>query len=237
MPTHADSLISSPLLTHIMSAYTPYTGTYRPPYTYQCPPIDSPALPSMSTMALQDIVEGQQRTTNGLVSLLSHERTTSESNTREQKQQLANLTSLSQNFLTFMPDIEQKFSSLESSIRANCTNPDNAELQARLKDMVEVVANIGRIAEGFACSTGLRLVPVRNLATNPRPSHTDRFSEFGAQSVGLGSRQRTATPTGPHILQRDFPAGPALVPCSNPQLYAIERIRTQHWSCALSPLA
>ena len=36
-----------------------------------------------------------------------------------------------------MPDVEQKFSALESSIRANCSNPDNAELQARLKDMLE----------------------------------------------------------------------------------------------------
>ena len=61
-----------------------------------------------------------------------------------------------------MPDVEQKFSALESSIRATCTNPDNAELQTRLKDMVEVIANLGRIAEGFACATGLRLVPMRS---------------------------------------------------------------------------
>jgi len=111
-------------------------------------------------MAIQDIVEGQQRATNGLVSLLSHERSTTETNTREHKQQIAHMTSLTQHFLTIMPDIEQKFASLEGSIRNHCPNPDNAELQNRLKDMVEVVANIGRIAEGFACSTGLRLVPV-----------------------------------------------------------------------------
>ena len=46
-----------------------------------------------------------------------------------------------------MPDVEQKFSALESSIRANCSNPDNAELQARLKDMLhrqEVGASSGR---------------------------------------------------------------------------------------------
>ncbi|KAI9442759.1 hypothetical protein H4582DRAFT_1930758 [Lactarius indigo] len=139
---------------------------YRPSWGYQAPPVDPPALPSMSTIALQDIVEGQQRATNGLVSLLSQERTTTESNTREQKQQLANLASLSQHFLTFMPDVEQKFSALEASIRANCTNNnDNVELQNRVKDMVEVVASLGRIAEGFACSTGLRLVP--GLAPNP----------------------------------------------------------------------
>jgi flagellar biosynthesis/type III secretory pathway chaperone len=120
----------------------------------------------MSTIALQDIVEGQQRATNGLVTLLSQERTTVESTAREHNQQLSNLTSLSQNFLTFMPDVEQKFSALESSIRANCSNPDNAELQARVKDMLEVVANLGRIAEGFACSTGLRLVPVRSNDRN-----------------------------------------------------------------------
>lgn len=138
---------------------------FRPAWGYQCPPVDPPALPSLSTIALQDIVEGQQRTTNGLVSLLSQERTTTESNTREQKQQLTSLTSLSQHFLTFMPDVEQKFSALESSIRANCTNPDNVELQNRVKDMVEVVASLGRIAEGFACSTGLRLVP--GMAPNP----------------------------------------------------------------------
>jgi len=116
----------------------------------------------LSTIALQDIVEGQQRATNGLVSLLSQERTTTETNTREHKQQLGNLSSLSQHFLTFMPDVEQKFLALESSIRANCTNPDNAELQNRVKDMVEVVASLGRIAEGFACSTGLHLMPVRS---------------------------------------------------------------------------
>jgi hypothetical protein len=160
-----------------MSTYNPYTGTYRPPFTYQCPPVDTPALPSMSTVALQDLVEGQQRATNGLVSLLSHERTTAESNTREHKQQLANLTSLSQNFLTFMPDVEQKFSALESSIRTNCSNPENAELQARVKDMIEVVANLGRIAEGFACSTGLRLVPVREKKKQQRRIiPTDRSS-------------------------------------------------------------
>ena len=64
----------------------------------------------------------------------------------------------------YMPDVEQKYSTLESSIRANCSNPDNAKLQAQLKDMLEVVSNRGRIAEGFACSTGLRLVPVRSNA-------------------------------------------------------------------------
>ena len=67
-----------------------------------------------------------------------------------------------------MPDVEQKYSTLKSSIRANCSNPDNVDLQARLKDMLEVVANLGRIAEGFGCSTRLRLVPVRN--NNPDPS-------------------------------------------------------------------
>ena len=77
---------------------------------------------------------------------------------------LSNPTSLSQHFLMYMPDVEQKYSTLESSIRANCSNPDNAKLQAQLKDMLEVVANRGRIAEGFACSTGLRLIPVHSNA-------------------------------------------------------------------------
>lgn len=141
-----------------------YPGTYRPATGYNycpiAPPVDLPPLPSLSTIALQDIVDGQQRATSGLVTLLSQERTSTETNAREHKQQLANLTSLSQNFLNFMPDVEQKFSALESSIRANCSNPENVELQNRVKDMIEVVANLGRIAEGFACSTGLRLVPV-----------------------------------------------------------------------------
>ena len=91
------------------------------------------------------------------------------SNTRDQKEQLANLTSLSKNFLTFMPNIEQKFSSLEVSILTNCTNLDNAELQAPLNNMGEVIADIGRIAEGFVCSTGLRLVPVPNFCDEPPP--------------------------------------------------------------------
>ena len=73
---------------------------------------------------------------------------------KKDKQQLLNLT-LSQHLLISMPDIEQKYSALESSIHANCSNPDNVELQARLKYML-VVANLGRIAEGFVCSTGLR---------------------------------------------------------------------------------
>ncbi|KAI0296506.1 hypothetical protein B0F90DRAFT_1033646 [Multifurca ochricompacta] len=136
----------------------------RPAWGYQPTPAELPPLPSLSTIALQDVVEGQQRATNGLVSLLSQERTSNERSTRDHKQQLANLTALSQNFLTFMPDVEQKFSALEGSIRSNCPNNDNTELQNRIKDMVEVVANLGRIAEGFACSTGLRLVPVLNDA-------------------------------------------------------------------------
>jgi hypothetical protein len=138
-----------------------YTPTYLPTCTCSsCVPVETPTLPSLSTIALQDIVDGQQRATNGLVSLLSQERTTTESNTRDHKKQLDHLTRLSQNFLTFMPDVEQKFLALENSINTNCTNPNDVELQSRVKDMVEVIANLGRIAEGFACSTGLRLVPV-----------------------------------------------------------------------------
>jgi hypothetical protein len=173
--TDSDSLAYLfPLLTHSMYSHPnmsyPGTGTYRP-YSYQYPTVDPLPLPSMSTIALQDIVEGQQRATSGLVTLLSQERTTAESTTREHKQQLSNMTSLSQHFLLFMPDVEQKLSALESEIRTNactnCLNPESTELQARLKDMLEVVANLGRIAEGFACSTGLRLVPVRSNATIP----------------------------------------------------------------------
>jgi len=111
-------------------------------------------------MALQDIVEGQQRATSGLVSLLSQERTSNERSTRDNKQQLNNLVTLSQNFLWTMPDVEQKFSALESSLRVNCKSTDNDELQDRVNDMADVVTNLRRIAESFACSTGLRLVPV-----------------------------------------------------------------------------
>jgi flagellar biosynthesis/type III secretory pathway chaperone len=123
----------------------------------------------LSTVALQDIVEGQQRVTNGLVTLLSQERTSNDRSTRDHKQQLASLTALSQHFLTFMPDVEQKFSALEGSIRNNCPVADNSDLQNRVKDMVEVVANLGRIAEGFACSTGLRLVPVCSSIASSLP--------------------------------------------------------------------
>jgi len=113
-------------------------------------------------MALQDIVEGQQRATNGLVSILSQERISNERGARDHKQQLAHLTALSQNFLSFMPDVELKFSLLENLILNNCPSTDNVELQDRVQDMAEVVANLRRFAEGFACSTGLRLVPVCN---------------------------------------------------------------------------
>jgi hypothetical protein len=134
--------------------------TYCPPVGSQSTPYEPPTLPSLSTTAIQDIVEGQQRTADGLVSLLSQERTANERGARDHKQQLAHLTALSQNFLSFMPDVELTFSSLEILIRNNCPSANNAELQDRVKDMAEVVANLGRFAEGFACSTGLRLVPV-----------------------------------------------------------------------------
>ncbi len=111
-------------------------------------------------MALQDIVEGQQRAMNGLGSLLSQERTTNERSTRDNKQQLTNLVTLSQNFLGFLPDVEQKFSMLLSFIHGHCTIADNAELQGRVDDMEQVIANLRLIAEGFASSTGLRLLPV-----------------------------------------------------------------------------
>jgi hypothetical protein len=124
----------------------------------------------LSTTAIQDIVEGQQRTTDGLVSLLSQERTANERGSRDHKQQLAHLTALSQNFLSFMPDVELTFSSLEILIRNNCPSANNSELQDRVKDMAEVVANLRRFAEGFACSTGLRLVPVCDTAS-PLPKN------------------------------------------------------------------
>jgi hypothetical protein len=135
--------------------------TCHPVWGSQSTPIE-PAVPSLSTTALQDIVEGQQRTTDGLISLLSQERVANERGARDHKQQLAHLTALSQNFLSFMPDVELKFSSLETLIRNNYSSANNTELQDRVKDMAEVVANLGRFAEGFACSTGLRLVPVCN---------------------------------------------------------------------------
>ena len=114
-------------------------------------------------MALQDIVEGQQRAMSGLGSLLSQERTSNERSTRDNKQQLTNLVTLSQNLLGYMPDVEQKFSALESFIRGNWTIADEPELQDRVNDMVQVISNLRRIAESFASSTGLRLVPVRHI--------------------------------------------------------------------------
>ena len=106
-------------------------------------------------MALQDIVEGQQRAMNGLGSLLSQERISNERSTRDNKQQLTNLVTLSQNLLSFIPDVEQKFSSLEGFIHSNCAIAGDPELQDRVNDMVQVITNLRRIAESFACSTGL----------------------------------------------------------------------------------
>ena len=139
----------------------PNSSYPRNPWVYQYPPSTHSLFLQRPPSHSRTTSKASNAPHNGLVTLLSEERTTAESTTREHKQQLSNLT-LSQNFLIFMPDVEQKFSALESSIRTNCSNPDNAELQARLKDMLEVVANLGRMAEGFACSTGLRLVPVRS---------------------------------------------------------------------------
>jgi hypothetical protein len=134
----------------------------RPAWASQPIPVEPPAFPSVSTIALTDIVEGQQRATNGLLSLLSQERTANDRSARDYKQQLANLTALSQHFLSFMPDVDEKFSALETSIRSHFPSADDNDLQNRVKDMVEVVGNLGRLAEGFASSTGLRLVPVRS---------------------------------------------------------------------------
>ena len=114
-------------------------------------------------MALQDIVEGQQRAMNGLGSLLSQERTSNERSTRDNKQQLTNLVALSQYLLGFIPDVEQKFLSLESFIHSNCAIADDPELQDRVDDMVQVITNLRRIAESLASSSGLRLVPVRHI--------------------------------------------------------------------------
>jgi hypothetical protein len=147
-----------------MSCYPNQSHCYinRPAWASYPTPIEPPALPSVSTIALQDIVEGQQRTTNGLLSLMSQERTANDRSERDYKQQLASLTALSQHFLSFMPDVDETFSALETSIRSHIPSADNNDLQNRVKDMVEVVANLGRLAEGFASSTGLRLVPVRS---------------------------------------------------------------------------
>jgi len=140
-----------------------YSSPYCPAWGSQSTPFELPPSSPMSTMALQDIVEGQQRAMNGLGSLLSQERTSNERSTRDNKQQFTNLVILSQSLLGFMPDVEQKFSALESFIRGNCTITDEPELQDRVNDMVQVIANLRRIAESFACSTGLRLVPVRHI--------------------------------------------------------------------------
>jgi hypothetical protein len=99
---------------------------------------------------------------------------------------------LSQHFLSFIPDVEQEFSSLSSLIRINRTNPDNADLLTRVNAMVEVEPNLRRIADDFACSNGHPLVLMRSYCT----SRSDQFSKFGTRSaVGLGTVQRTATST------------------------------------------
>jgi hypothetical protein len=155
-----------------------YSYPYQPTWGLQSTSVDPVPLPSVSTTALQEIVEGQQRATNGLVSLLSQERTSNERSTRDNKQQLNNMVTLSQNFLYSMPDVEQKFSALESSIRVNkCKISDDDELEDRISDMAEVVANLRRIAESFASLTGLRLVPVCGAALFspfPRVAHAQR---------------------------------------------------------------
>ena len=138
---------------------------YYTPYGAQPTPIEPLPVPSLSTIALQDIVEGQQRATTGLATLLSQERTSNERSTRDNKQQLTNLVTLSQNFLGYLPDVEQKFSALENSIPINSTNGDNTVLQDRLNDMEQAIVNLRRIAESFASSTGLRLVPVCSTAS------------------------------------------------------------------------
>jgi hypothetical protein len=113
---------------------------------------------------------------------LSQERTSNERSTRDNKQQISNLVTLSQNFLGFIPDAEQKFSALETSIRATCTNVDNAEVQERLNDMEQAIATLTRIAESFASSTGLRLVPVSSTAS-PFPRNEFDNTRFPGPSA------------------------------------------------------
>ena len=105
-----------------------------------------------------------------------------------------------------MPDVEQKHSAPKSSICTNSSNPDNTELQARLKDILAAVANLGRIAESFAWSTGLRLVPVRSKRKTIPGVLAERFS--------LQNQAPNPPWAGPDILQRDFHAGPMLVPAA-----------------------
>lgn len=155
---------------------------YSYPYYSQPTPVEPLPYPSLSTSALEDIVEGQQRATTGLVSLLSQERTSNERSTRDNKQQISNLVTLSQNFLGFIPDVEQKFSALETSIRANCINVDNPEVQERLNDMEQAIATLTRIAESFASSTGLRLVPVSSTAS-PFPRNEFDNTRFSGPSA------------------------------------------------------
>ena len=220
----------------------------RPGWGSQSTPVEPPALPtSLSTVALQDIVEGQQRVTNGLVSLLSQERTSNDRSTRDHKQQLASLTAISQHFLTFMRDVEQKFSALEGSIRNNCPVADNSDLQNRVKDMVEVVANLGRIAEGFACSTGLRLVPVCSSIASSLPGKPPD----DARSQGLAPNPWAWVPTDASPLQQDptsfsatFPQAPRVFPAAIPNstrssvfAHNTGPARSVHWPSDLDPPA
>ncbi|KAF8499536.1 hypothetical protein F5888DRAFT_83251 [Russula emetica] len=183
-----------------------YPNQYYPFPSYpawgpQSTPCEPPPPTSLSTMALQDIVEGQQRAMNGLGSLLSQERASNERSTRDNKQQLTNLATLSQNLLGFMPDVEQKFSALDSFIRGNYTIADDPELQDRVNDMVQVITNLRRIAESFACSTGLRLVP------GPAP---DQWA-WVPTSTGTPPLQQdhtsfsTTFPQAPHIFPTAIP--------------------------------
>ena len=59
---------------------------------------------------------------------------------------------------------------------------DNTELQARLKDMLEVVAILGRIAEGFASFIRHCLVPVCSDNPDVRIVLIDRFSQNQASN-------------------------------------------------------
>jgi hypothetical protein len=187
-----------------------YSYPYYSPYGTQPTPIEPLPVPSLSTTALQDIVEGQQRATTGLVTLLSQERTSSERSTRDNKQQLTNLVTLSQNFLGYLPDVEQKFSALENSIPINSTNADNAGLQDRLNDMEQAIVNLRRIAESFASSTGLRLVPVCSTASESPRNEFDLNSLLRVRRLinGVGSPRphrhysRTTLPSLPPSRRR-----------------------------------
>ncbi|KAI0259672.1 hypothetical protein BC834DRAFT_904949 [Gloeopeniophorella convolvens] len=116
-----------------------------PPLTV--PPSQAP----QATAALQDILQGQQRTAAALISLLAAEREQFERSAREHAQEMAHVSTLAQALLRSVPDVQARIAKL-----SDAPLPERAQRRAEAD---EAAASLLRLADGIASAAGLRFSP------------------------------------------------------------------------------